>query len=197
VALLPSYTAVSAYGAVQAYDPEPGYSLTPMSLVSGASPKVEPVVATVPYQPFAMIPKISAGVLAPPTQRYTASVWLFSLVPLLLTVISIALSYGPAGLYTRFSQGGLAVLAITAMVMLAIRDRRELTVAGHRSTASPAWIALTPIAYLLARAVVVKKQTRVSATGPLLIGIFVIAVIVSWALLQPSSLAQILAAAPV
>jgi Protein of unknown function (DUF2510) len=193
---LPAYNAIAVYGAAQAYTSEPGYSGA-ASTISAVAPAVDEWgIPAIPYQPFAMIPKLKTGVSIAPTQRYTAAIWGFVVTPLLLAFVTLGLSFGPSTLYTRFSLVSLIVLAVAALIALAIRDRRELSIDGHTSTASPAWLILTPIGYLVARAIIVRKQTGKSATAPLILSIFVVIAVIAWALLQPTSLAQVLAAAP-
>ena len=63
-----------------------------------------------------------------------------------------------AEFYTQFIQGGLAFVVVMASFALAIRDRQQLTLRSHQSTASPAWIFLSPLAYLIARATHTRRQ---------------------------------------
>jgi Protein of unknown function (DUF2510) len=213
--VLPAYSVVSAYGAVQAYTAEPAFAVAPV--IAPATPMyfsaeqnqtthtsaiAEQDLAVGGYQPFAYemvatVSKPSGRILALPTQRYTASIWLFAVTPLIFAIASVGLSFAPVGVYSRFSQVSLVVLAISALIVFAIRDRRELGFAGYTRTASAWWIILSPIAYLIARSVNVRRQTGTHATAPLILGIFVVMAIVAFALLQPSTLAQVLAAAPV
>jgi Protein of unknown function (DUF2510) len=213
LAVLPAYSVISAYGAVQAYPAEPAqsrptrplpaelYFSSGQSSTTHETALLEPDFIVEAPRPFAYatipsVSRISSRVLDRPTQRYTASVWLLSVTPLFYGALSIALSFGPVGLYSRFSQVSLIVLAIAAMLTFAIRDRRQLSFAGHARTATPAWLLLTPLAYLLARAIIVKKLTGFGAIAPLILGILVVALLVGGALLQPSTLAQVFAAAP-
>ena len=186
-ATIPSYGAVSAYGFVSAYD-----AVQPRSLAASATYANE--FGAAHYQPFAMIPTVRQGVYTSPTQRFTAAVWLLAGAPLAFAVLSVLLSHGPAGISTRFSQGGVATLAIATAVLLAARDRRDLQVVGHQQTASPWWLLLTPVGYLAARAAIVRKQTGKSASSPLLIGILIVVVIVTYALTQPAAVSLVLAA---
>jgi Protein of unknown function (DUF2510) len=212
-AVLPAYSVISAYGAVQAYPAEPAqsrptrpfpaelYFSSEQSSTTHETTLLEPDFIMEAPQPFAYetiprVSRISPRVLDRPTQRYTASIWLLAVSPLLYGALSIALSFGPAGLYSRFSQVSLILLAVAAMLTFAIRDRRQLSFDGHVRTATPAWLLLTPLAYLLARAIIVKRQTGLTAVAPLILGILVVALLVCGALLQPSTIAQVFVAAP-
>lgn len=110
------------------------------------------------YQPFGMSPKITTGTMEAPTSVNTLSVWLITLLPTVALGIAVALIRFAPDFYTPFTQGALAFVFAIAGVGLAVNDRRQLTLRSHQHTASPAWILLTPLAYLVARAASTKRQ---------------------------------------
>jgi len=112
----------------------------------------------IPYQPFGMTPRITTGVVEKPTSVNTVSVWAVTLTPLIYLAAAFAFIRFAPEFYTPFIQGGLIFLVMMTALSLAIRDRQQLTARSHRSTASPAWVFLTPLAYLVARAVRTKQQ---------------------------------------
>jgi hypothetical protein len=116
-----------------------------------------PIGSEVPYQPFEMIPKVSAGTAAPPDRVDTPSAWVLALLPALAAAAFLAIVGQLGDFYTRFTQGGVILVFLLLAIALAARDRRALAVAGHTATASPAWVLLTPLAYLIARAVRVRR----------------------------------------
>lgn len=110
------------------------------------------------YQPFGMTPKITTGVMESPTSVNTGSVWALTVLPVLFLGAAFGIISFAAEFYTQFIQGGLAFVVVMASFALAIRDRQQLTLRSHQSTASPAWIFLSPLAYLIARATHTRRQ---------------------------------------
>jgi hypothetical protein len=156
---------------------------TPVTSATSVMPRQEPVVtdsaaasafvpvmrtgaatppATIPddieYRPFGMTPRITTGTVEPPTHVNTGSVWMLTLMPSFLLGVVVALSILAPEFYTPFILGGLVFVFAMASLALAISDRRQLVQRDHQTTASPAWTLLTPLAYLVARAVRTRQQ---------------------------------------
>jgi hypothetical protein len=110
------------------------------------------------YQPFGMNPRIRTGTVLRPTQVHTAPAWTIAVLPALAAIIAAAVAFLVPEMYTPFTLVGLALVVLFATVVLAVSDRRMLVLADHTRTASPAWVLLTPPAYLLARAVRTHEQ---------------------------------------
>ena len=135
----------------------------PVALPIAASPVessiANPVLSSGPaYQPFGLAPKITTGVVEAPTSVNTPSVWIITALPAVALAIAAALIAFAPDFYTPFTQGALAFVLAVGAVALAVHDRRQLVLRSHQATASPAWILLTPLAYLVARASNTKKQ---------------------------------------
>jgi hypothetical protein len=164
-----------------------GWPFQPTAAVTGAAEGLDSSLDTasgIPYHPFGMIPKISAGQAAPPDRSSTVSVWLIAVIPLVMVGVGLLAVTSFGEFYTRFMQGGLLFIFALATIALAVRDRRDLLNAGHASTASPAWILLTPLAYLVARSIVVYRSTR-RGTAPLWVWLVLVAGITAAAFLLP------------
>ena len=153
-------------------------------------------VHDMPYQPFGMIPKITSGVVGPPDRINTVAVWLIAIMPLLMVATGVVVVLQLGDFYTRFMQGGLVFIFALATIGLAIRDRRDLADSGHVKTASPAWVLLTPLAYLIARAVEVRRQAGRSG-GALVVWLLIVAAIVAAAFLLPEWFTRLISAAAV
>jgi hypothetical protein len=110
------------------------------------------------YQPFGMNPRIRTGTVLRPTQVHTAPAWTIAVLPALAAIIAAAVAFLVPEMYTPFTLVGLALVVLFTTVLLAVSDRRMLVLADHTRTASPAWVLLTPPAYLLARAVRTHEQ---------------------------------------
>ncbi|MET1043641.1 MAG: DUF2510 domain-containing protein, partial [Microbacteriaceae bacterium] len=133
-------------------------ALLETSPVGAADASQSPFAMGPAYQPFGMTPKITSGTMTAPTSANTAAVWLITVLPTIaLGAAAVLLLFAP-DFYTPFTLGALAFVFAIAGVALAFTDRRQLTVRSHQSTASPAWILLTPLGYLIARAVNTMRQ---------------------------------------
>jgi hypothetical protein len=131
----------------------------PITAPTAESAVSNPVLSSGPaYQPFGLAPKITTGLVEAPTSVNTPAVWLITVLPAVALGIASALIAFAPDFYTPFTQGALAFVLAVAAVALAVNDRRQLTLRSHQATASPAWILLTPLAYLVARASNTKKQ---------------------------------------
>jgi hypothetical protein len=129
-----------------------------------------------------------------PERRYTVSAWLLAVLPLVLVAAAWALATYVPLLYTTFIQAILIVLFLSTSVALGALDRRSLHIEGHDSTAAPALALLTPLAFLLARAVLASRETGRNASAPLWVLLAVLAAIAA-ALLLVNGLAQLLVSA--
>jgi hypothetical protein len=164
------------------------------AVTSAATPAEN--VHDMPYQPFGMIPKITSGVVGPPDRINTVAVWLIVIMPLLMVATGVVVVLQLGDFYTRFMQGGLVFIFALATIGLAIRDRRDLADSGHVTTASPAWVLLTPLGYLIARAVEVRRQAGRSG-GALVVWLLIVAAIVAAAFLLPEWFTRLISAAAV
>jgi len=147
----------------------------------------------VPYQPFGMVPTISRAAAAspPPETVYTGSVWGIAVLPVVVVAAAYAVAVGASEFYSAFAQGGLAFIFVLVTVVLAARDRRELLDSGYRNAASPAWLLLTPLAYLLARSAHTAKAFSPGVL-PLIVWVLGIAAIAAAAFTNPEAVRQIL-----
>jgi hypothetical protein len=153
------------------------------------APVVAPPTALQPQQPAAekaYVPFSSAAAVPRPVLRgiaYTRTVWWICFQPLwgLATqavVYAIATAFGPVPtgfLVLGFTILNLALLGV--LVGLAFADRRTLVEGGNGSAASPWWILLTPLLYLVLRARHVRMWEEAGAWAPVMW--WVVALIVS------------------
>lgn len=95
-----------------------------------------------------------------PSITYTASAWWFATLPLWWGVIETCLFLGLDRFYTPFIQLFVRLIVVFIAIGLMVHDRKILRRDGHPTTASPWWFLLTPLAYLIARAVHVRRSTR-------------------------------------
>jgi len=95
----------------------------------------------------------------------------------LLVGAALALALFFPVVYTTFIQVILAVTALLTSLALAIGDRRSLARAGHDYPASPAWVLLTPLAYLIARYVSATRETGRNTIAPLVVFFVALAVV--------------------
>lgn len=126
------------------------------------------------YQPFSSLPSVRGGVQDRPERRYTGAAWALALSPLVLVGAGYAVASFAPLLYTVFLQGVLAFAYLLVVLLLAMADRRGLSVEGHDHTAPPALAFLTPLAYLLARSIYVTRETGRSAFAPLVLVVIVL-----------------------
>lgn len=126
------------------------------------------------YLPFAATPEIRRGVRTRPQQRYTVAVWFLALLPIFIVASAYAVAFFLPQLYTVVAQLILGALVLVIGLLLAVADRRALYYAGHDRTAHPALALLSPVVYLIVRAVTVSRETRKAAAWPLIILVIVI-----------------------
>lgn len=92
-----------------------------------------------------------------PRASGTAAVWMIAVMPAvqLATVLALIIVVGDFG---SFMQVAVAFVFFLWTAVLASHDKRRLLTLGHRHAATPWWLLLTPLAYLIARTVCVRKQ---------------------------------------
>lgn len=146
------------------------------------------------YLPFGSQIETRRGHRMLPERRYTVAAWLLAVLPLVLAAAAWAIASFVPLLYTTFIQAILIVLFLSLSVALGALDRRSLRIEGHDATAAPALGLLTPLAFLLARAVLATRETGRNATAPLWVLLAVLAAIAA-ALLFVNGLAQLLISA--
>jgi len=100
-----------------------------------------------------------------PKASATAAVWMIALMPLIQLAAILVLIFLLAD-FGRFVQAATGFVFLLWTAVLATRDRRSLLAAGHSDTASPWWLLLSPLAYLIARTVKVRHSTG-SGAAPL------------------------------
>ena len=104
-----------------------------------------------------------------PTRVNTAAVWLIAVLPVLV----VAGQHATTVLIVDQSISTVRIAAASAFLVLtvlcALRDQHLLRTGGHTDTASPAWVLLTPFAYLVARTVRVRRETGVRSSTPTLL----------------------------
>jgi hypothetical protein len=113
----------------------------------------------------------------------TLSAWVLALIPLLYPVVLITVIFA-LDIYIPAVKYGIAAIFVLWMLLLVVRDSRELKLAGHKKAASPAWILLTPLAYLIARGVYVRRQTD-RGFGPLVLWLVLSAIQVGMVVAVP------------
>jgi hypothetical protein len=121
----------------------------------------EPAVQAAPiahaYIPMAMNTPVQFRKPEGPRASGTAAAWMIAVMPLvqLATVLALILLLEDFG---SFMQAAVAFVFFLWTAVLASHDKRKLLTLGHRAAASPWWLLLTPLAYLIARTVCVRKQ---------------------------------------
>lgn len=92
-----------------------------------------------------------------PTRAYTGSVWAIATSPVWSTLISLVLMIGLDQFFTQFLMALTAVLYLVVIVAFAIHDQKVLLNSLHPVAASPWWMLLSPLIYLIARGVHVSR----------------------------------------
>lgn len=102
-----------------------------------------------------------------PTDSTTAAVWILATTPLWIVVGELLVLLASGSLTTgNFSldfTGGLTAVCVgvalaVILIVATVRDASRLRVLGFDRPPSPAWILLTPLAYLVVRAVRVHER---------------------------------------
>ncbi len=92
-----------------------------------------------------------------PRASGTAAVWMIAVMPAIqlaavLVLILVLEDFG------RFIQVAVAFVFFLWTAVLASHDKRRLLTLGHRKAATPWWLLLSPLAYLIARTLCVREQ---------------------------------------
>jgi hypothetical protein len=161
---------------------------------TGSSAKATPAIEDKPaYQPFGMVSRTTIGAVSRPERVDTLSLWVIVALPLIMVATLAAVATQLTEFYTLFMEGGVLFIFALLTLVFAARDQRQLIDSGHLKTASPAWMLLTPLAYLIARTVEVKRQSG-RMSGALWVWLAVIAIIGAAGALFPELVAQIVVA---
>jgi hypothetical protein len=109
------------------------------------------------YIPMAVNTPVQFRQPAGPRASGTAAVWMIALMPAvqLAAILALILVLDDFG---RFVQAAVVLVFFLWTAVLASHDKRRLLILGHREAATPWWILLSPLAYLIARTVCVRKQ---------------------------------------
>ena len=146
------------------------------------------------YQPFGQTAQVSFGQKQLSEYRFTVSVWVIAALPAVVIGAAYALAAYLPAIYTIFMQVILLSLFAFSTVALAIRDRFSLRKEGHERAASPAWMLLTPVAYLAARTPAVARETGRSGSLPLVVLLCVLGAIAALLVFVPGLIALLLTA---
>jgi len=146
------------------------------------------------YQPFGQTAEVSFGQKQLSEYRFTVSVWAIAALPAVVIGVAYALAAYLPAIYTIFMQVILLSLFAFSTVALAIRDRFSLRKEGHERAASPAWMLLTPVAYLAARTPAVARETGRSGSLPLVVLLCVLGAIAALLVFVPGLIALLLTA---
>ena len=146
------------------------------------------------YQPFSQTPEVGFGQKQLSEYRFTVSVWAIAALPAVVIGAAYALAAYLPAIYTIFMQVILLSLFAFSTVALAIRDRFSLRKEGHERAASPAWMLLTPVAYLAARTPAVARETGRSGSLPLVVLLCVFGAIAALLVFVPGLIALLLTA---
>lgn len=109
------------------------------------------------YIPMAVSTPVQFRQPEGPRASSTAAAWMIAVMPAvqLATVLALILVLEDFG---SFMQLAVAFVFFLWTAVLASHDKRRLLALGHRAAATPWWLLLTPLAYLIARTVCVRKQ---------------------------------------
>ena len=83
-----------------------------------------------------------------------------STLPLWWGVIETCLFLSLDRFYTPFIQLFVRLIIVSIAIGLMVHDRKVLRRDGHPTTATPWWFLLTPFAYLISRAVHVRRSMK-------------------------------------
>jgi len=189
-ATLPAAAAGNAPGSGPMLGTAPSLGTAP-TLGASSAPAATPAAAG--RSPLDVLGPItpSPATLSLSTRAYTTQVWLIVALPVVVLGLAWALVTLAPEQYTLSTQAGLVALMLLGSLGLALRDRRELAAAHHSRTASPLWALLTPLAYLVARALTTKQETG-RGWAPVLVLLAVGAAIAAAAYFTPLALGPLL-----
>jgi hypothetical protein len=118
------------------------------------------------YIPMAMNTPVQFRQPDGPISSSTVAVWLIALMPAIQLAAVLGVIFGLSD-FGSFMQLAVGFVFFLWTAVLASNDKRRLLSSGHREAATPWWLLLTPLAYLIARTVCVGKQGGRGSAGPL------------------------------
>ncbi len=92
-----------------------------------------------------------------PTRAYTGSAWAIATMPVWSTIVLLALVLGLGDFFTPFLIALTSFLLFVTALAFAIHDHKVLLNSLHPKAASPWWMILGPLIYLIARGVYVSR----------------------------------------
>ncbi|MEO7349798.1 MAG: DUF2510 domain-containing protein [Terrimesophilobacter sp.] len=92
-----------------------------------------------------------------PTRAYTGSVWAIATMPIWSTIVVLALTIILGDLYTTFLISITSVTVLVILIAFAIHDQKRMLNSLHPKAASPWWMILSPLIYLIVRGVHVSR----------------------------------------
>lgn len=130
----------------------------------------EPVPATedapdfAPYVPMSTAVRVHRSFAPTDLPHSTAAGWWLATLPLWSTALAVGVYVGIASLPQGFSYAALVDPLVTIVIVfvaaaLTIADRKALVRGGHSRAASTWWFLLSPLVYLIARAVQLRRTT--------------------------------------
>lgn len=174
----PILTAPTLAPSVGAFEPTAGHEMLPPATNEfiGVKPQASTgslfsQLTAVPergtFVPFATAITPRSPARDQPDVVNTLSSWVLAFIPMLYPLTLILVIFA-LDIYIPAVQAGIALIFVLWMVVLAVRDARELRTARYEKVASPAWILLGPLGYLIARGITVNKATG-HGFGPLML----------------------------
>jgi hypothetical protein len=149
-------------------DASPLAPLAPLAPLGTVVPGIQSSTTQTGYVPFQSAPRELPG-----SRRgiaYTRSVWWIAFHPLwaiVPQVVIVALVGVGSPLMISVGLAILNLVIFVVLVALAMNDRAALVAGGNGSTGSPWWMLLSPLAYLIARTIEVKRWDS-GGWGPLI-----------------------------
>ncbi|HNP16645.1 MAG TPA: DUF2510 domain-containing protein [Terrimesophilobacter sp.] len=86
-----------------------------------------------------------------PTRAYTGAAWTIATMPVWATLLVLGLIITLGDLYSTFLIALTSVVIFAFAVSLAVHDRHVLDNSLHTRTATPWWMLLSPLVYLIVR----------------------------------------------
>ena len=93
-----------------------------------------------------------------PTRAYTGSVWAIATMPIWVTILALTLRITLEDLYTPFLISITGVVVFVILIAFAIHDQKVMLNSLHPKAASPWWMILSPLVYLIVRGVHVSRN---------------------------------------
>jgi Protein of unknown function (DUF2510). len=121
------------------------------------APAVPATTSPHAYIPMAVNTPVQFRQPQGPRSSSSLAVWLIASMPVIQFATVLALVFVLADFGT-FMQVAVGFIFFLWSAVLASRDKHHLLLSGHRKAATPWWLLLTPLAYLIARTVCIRKQ---------------------------------------